>query len=248
MSGRPAAESVLVISGTGTGIGKTVTTAAIAALAAGRGGRVAVVKPAQTGVAPGDPGDCGDVRRLTGAVTARELTRYPDPLAPATAARRAGAPPVTLDQVTAAVKPLAAAHDLVLIEGAGGLLTWFDDDGMTLADVASALAAPVLLVTGAALGTLNATALAAEALARRRIACPGLVIGRWPAEPDLAARCNVTDLPRVSGLPLLGALPESMGGLARPEFHAAARAGLAPALGGEFDPGAFTAATAAPPP
>ncbi|MDG4864606.1 dethiobiotin synthase, partial [Streptomyces sp. T-3] len=75
--------AVLVISGTGTEIGKTMTTAAIAAVALRAGKSVAVVKPAQTGVGPDERGDADEVVRLAGAVTTVELARYPEPLAPA---------------------------------------------------------------------------------------------------------------------------------------------------------------------
>jgi dethiobiotin synthetase len=222
----------IVVTGTGTGVGKTVVTAAVAALAAGGGARVAVLKPAQTGVGPGEPGDLADVARLVPGVAVRELGRYPDPLAPATAARRAGAAPVTAAAAAAAARELAAEADLVLIEGAGGLLVRFTDDGDTLADVATRLGAPVLVVTAAGLGTLNASELTAEALARRGLGCLGFVVGSWPAEPDLAARCNLRDLPAVTGCRLLGAVPEGSGGLPPGEFAAVARHSLAPDLGG----------------
>lgn len=222
---------MLVVTGTGTGVGKTVVTAAVAALARAGGADVAVLKPAQTGVAAGGPGDLADVARLVPGVTGRELARYPDPLAPATAARRAGAPPVTPEQATAAARELAADHDLVLVEGAGGLLVRLTDDG-TLADVAAALDAPVLVAAAAGLGTLNLAALTVEALAHRGLTCAGMVIGAWPAVPDLAARCNLVDLPAVTGVPLLGMLPEGAGTLAPREFAAVARHSLAPALGG----------------
>lgn len=77
---------VLMVTGTGTDVGKTVTTAALAATALAAGRSVAVLKPAQTGVGPGEDGDADEVVRLAGEVTAVELARYPDPLAPATAA------------------------------------------------------------------------------------------------------------------------------------------------------------------
>src|SRR3954471_15422199 len=123
---------LLIVSGTDTGVGKTVVTAALAALL----GDVAVVKPAQTGVAEGEPGDIDHVRALTGITDLHELARYPDPLAPATAARRAGLPPVTPAQVAGHVQALQD-RDLVLVEGAGGLLVRFDADGGTIADVAA---------------------------------------------------------------------------------------------------------------
>ncbi|WP_159059917.1 AAA family ATPase, partial [Streptomyces scabiei] len=76
--------TVLVVTGTGTEVGKTVTTAAVAAVALASGRSVAVLKPAQTGVRPDERGDADEVARLAGAVTVRELARYPEPLGPAT--------------------------------------------------------------------------------------------------------------------------------------------------------------------
>ncbi len=233
--------SVLVVTGTGTDVGKTVVTAAVAALAAARDRRVAVLKPAQTGVTATGPGDLAEVSRLAGAVTTRELRRYPDPLSPEAAARRSGVPPVTPAEAATAAGELAADHDLVLVEGAGGLLVRFDSDGGTLADVAWALGAPVLLVAHAGLGTLNTTALTAEALVRRGLECIGVVVGRWPAEPDLATRSNLTDLPVAAGAPLLGVLPDGIAGLPRDEFLAVARESLSPWLDGDFDSDVFTA-------
>lgn len=228
---------ILVVTGTGTGVGKTVVTAALGALAVAAGRDVAVVKPAQTGVGPDQPGDIDEVRRLVGeSLTCRELARYPDPLAPATAARRAGMVPVSPLVAAAAVRELAAHHDLVLVEGAGGLLVRFDDAGGTLADVAAALDAPVLVVAAAGLGTLNHTALTVDALDARGLRCPGVVVGSWPAEPDLAALCNRTELPAVTGVPLLGALPEGAGCLPPERFLATARDGVAVALGGCWSP------------
>ena len=67
--------SVLCVGGTDTGVGKTVVIAALAALAHEQGTSVAVVKPAQTGVAPGEPGDLADVQRLAGVDDLHELAR-----------------------------------------------------------------------------------------------------------------------------------------------------------------------------
>jgi dethiobiotin synthetase len=229
--------SILVITGTGTGVGKTVTTAAVAALARDRGQKVAVVKAAQTGVLPGEPGDLADVVRLAGDVTTRELRRFPDPLSPEAAARRSGIAPVTPDEVAKAASELDATHDLVLVEGAGGLLVRFDPSGSTLADVAWALGALVIVVAEAGLGTLNATALTAEVATRRGLNVGGVVIGSWPADPDLAALSNLEDLPVAAGAPLLGALPAGVGDADPAEFLRHARGGLSPWFGGEFDAG-----------
>ncbi|WP_420032419.1 dethiobiotin synthase [Streptomyces sp. cg28] len=232
--------TVWVVSGTGTEIGKTVTTAALAAVALRAGRSVAVLKPAQTGVAPGEPGDVAEVVRLAGErVTGMELARYPEPLAPGTAAARAGLPPVRPAEIAEAAGKLAASHDLVLVEGAGGLLVHLDERGSTLADAARLLGAPVLVVAQAGLGTLNSVQLTAEALRARGLTQAGVVIGAWPRDPGLAERCNVADLPKVAGAPLLGAVPESSGGLGVSDFRATAGGWLAPELGGVWDGAGF---------
>ncbi|CAL9376791.1 dethiobiotin synthase [Streptomyces sp. enrichment culture] len=230
---------VLVITGTGTEVGKTVVTAAVAATALAAGRSVAVLKAAQTGVLPGEPGDAAEVARLAGPVTTAELARYPEPLAPATAARRAGRAPVHPHEVAEAAAKLATEHDLVLVEGAGGLLVRFDAAGGTLADAAGLLSAPVLVVTAAGLGTLNTTELTARELRSRGLDLAGLVIGSWPAEPDLAARCNLADLPDVTRAPLLGSVPAGSAALSPARFRAAAPQWLAPRLDGSWDGEAF---------
>ncbi|MEV5547482.1 dethiobiotin synthase [Streptomyces sp. NPDC052309] len=230
---------VLVITGTGTEVGKTVVTAAVAATAVAAGRSVAVLKAAQTGVGPEEPGDAQEVARLAGAVTAAEVARYPEPLAPGTAARRAGRAPVHPEDVAEAAAKLATEHDLVLVEGAGGLLVRFDAAGGTLADAAGLLGAPVLVVVPAGLGTLNSTELTARELRARGLELPGVVIGSWPREPDLASRCNLADLPEVAGAPLLGALPAGAGTLTPPAFRSTAPRWLAPALDGTWDAESF---------
>lgn len=230
---------MLVVTGTGTGVGKTVVTAAIAALARRAGRRVAVLKPAQTGVLPGQQGDLAEVVRLAGEVTTRELRRYPDPLSPEAAARRSGLPALTPAEAAAAATDLHRTHDLVLIEGAGGLLVRFGEDGTGLADLGWALGSLVLVVAEAGLGTLNATALTAEVATARGLHVAGVVIGSWPARPGLAALSNVADLSVAAGAPLLGALPEGMGMLDRGRFREQARRGLSPWFGGEFDADRF---------
>ena len=230
-----------MLTGTGTGVGKTMVAAAVATLALAARHKVAALKPAQTGVGPDEAGDLDEITRLAGPLTTRELARFTEALAPATAARRAGRAPVRPSDVASAAVELNRSHDLVIVEGAGGLLVRFDDDGGTLADVAWALGAPVLIVSAPGLGTLNATALTAEALQRRGIACAGVVVGAWPADPDLATRCNLEDLPVVSGVPLVGVLPDGAAELTPTEFLTTARRSLAPSLGGDFNAGAFAA-------
>jgi dethiobiotin synthetase len=201
---------VIVVTGTDTGVGKTIVSAALAALTPGS----VYVKPAQTG----DDDDAATVARLAGVET-HVLARYRDPLAPATAARREDRPGVRPEDVAAFVRGLDA--ETVIVEGAGGLLVRLDEEGGTLADVAELLQAPVVIVARAGLGTLNHTALTKEALAARGLECMGVVIGSWPKDPDLAARCNLEDLG-----PILGRIPEGAGDLNREDFLATVRANM----------------------
>ncbi len=211
--------TVLIVTGTSTDIGKTVTTAALAATARAAGRSVAVCKPAQTGVAPGEPGDLAEIQRLSGATRTLELARYPEPLAPDTAARRCGRPLLTLGEVAAAVDSLSDA-DLTLVEGAGGLLVRLGE--FTLLDLAQKLSAPVLVVTAAGLGTLNHSELTTRTLTAAGLHCAGLVIGSWPATPDLASECNRSDLPAVTGVEVVGVVPEGAGGWGSERFAAEA--------------------------
>ena len=159
----------VVVTGTDTGVGKTVTTAALAVALQHAGHHVAVVKPVQTGVVPGEPGDIDDVVRLTGLPAVEEITRLLNPLAPESAARLEGVWLPTMHEVATRIRRIAA--DLVLVEGAGGLLVRLDLEGGTLVDLARALEAEVVVVAREGLGTLNHTALTVDRL-RRRASAP----------------------------------------------------------------------------
>jgi len=220
---------VLLVTGTDTGVGKTVTTAALASLVDGSGSRVCVVKPVQTGVAAGEAGDVDEVVRLAGSVATRELVRLPDPLAPAAAARAAGVPIPDVAGHARSVLALAAAYDVVLVEGAGGLLVPFDSSGGTVADLAvqlrdAGVAVRCVVVARAGLGTLNHSALTTEALRHRRLDCAGVVLGSWPVEPDAAMLANLLDLPAVTRRPLLASIPAGAGSLPASLFRAEAPA------------------------
>lgn len=212
---------ITFVTGTDTEIGKTIVTAALAVRA---GESVAVVKPAQTGVGPDEPGDLAEIVRLTGVAALHEGVRLPEPLAPTTASRRAGIALPSVEEYAASIDDLAGEYDTVLVEGAGGLLVGLDADGNNLADLAEHLTSPFrfVVVTRAGLGTLNHTGLTIEALRSRELPVEGLVIGSWPAEPDLAESCNLEDLPATTGVPVIGRIPAGVGAWSREEFRAAA--------------------------
>ncbi len=135
--------SVLVVTGTDTGVGKTVVTAAVTALAIERGGPVAVVKPAQTGVEKGEPGDLDEVIPALGRDEHLRVRPLPRPAEPAAAARVSGLPDARPHRRGGRITELAESHRLVVVEGAGGLLVRFDEEGATLADLAHTLKAQV---------------------------------------------------------------------------------------------------------
>jgi dethiobiotin synthetase len=208
---------IVLVTGTSTGVGKTIGTAALAATASGS---VLVVKPVQTGALDGDS-DAREVARLTGVET-EEWTLLDEPLAPDTAARRQGVaiPPV----VAYAARIGALTQETVIVEGAGGLLVRLDASEGTLLDLATLLDAvtevEVVVVVAAGLGTLNHTELTVDALRARGLTVRGLVVGAWPADPGPAERCNLEDLQRIA--PLLAVIPDGAGALDREAFVAAA--------------------------
>lgn len=217
--------TIVVVTGTGTDIGKTVATAALAAAWRSAGARVGVCKPVQTGCEPGEPGDVDEVARLAGldATQLQELYRYPEPLAPETAARRAGMGFPELPVLVARIGEFARQHDVTLVEGAGGILVRLGPD-LTIVDVAAALAqqtdhqVETVVVTRPGLGTLSDTELTVDRLRDAGMTVGGVVIGAQPAEPDLAMQCNREDLPRLTGVPVVGAVPAASASLPPTDF------------------------------
>jgi dethiobiotin synthetase len=223
---------VFLVTGTDTEVGKTVVTAALAACLA-RHGTVAVFKPTQTGVGPGERGDVDEVRRLSAVTSVHEGVRLREPLAPTTAARREGVALPSVAEHAAAVHALAADHDTVLVEGAGGVLVGLDGDGNGLPDLAEHLDVSFgfVVVARAGLGTLNHTRLTVEALQRRELPVLGVVIGAVPAAPGLAERTNLEDLPTVTGVPVLAGVPAGAAALPSETFAPAAPCWFSPWLG-----------------
>ena len=210
--------TVVIITGTGTGVGKTIATAALASCARD----IAVCKPVQTG----DDDDLAEIARLSGVCESVSVARYPDALAPVAAAAAVGRSLPSADQIIDAVRSVDRSGRLTLVEGAGGLLVELATAGVTLRDLAVDLAAPVLVVCEAGLGTLNHTALTLEALENKGISCAGLVIGSWPASPGAAEEFNRGALEALA--PVRAVLPAGAAALSRADFAVMA--------GNAFDP------------
>ena len=152
--------SVLFITGTDTGVGKTMLTCAIAAALHERGVRVGVYKPIETGCRAGDHGlEAADTIQLVAAAGGRQALAsassytFEMPAAPLIAAEAAG---TSIDplRLVADFERLAADYEVVLVEGAGGLLVPIADH-YTYLDLAQQLCSPVLSVVGSRLGCIN---------------------------------------------------------------------------------------------
>ena len=200
--------TVVVITGTGTGVGKTIATAALASCAPD----VAVCKPVQTG----SDDDLAEIARLSGARELVSVARYPDALAPVAAAAAAGRSLPSAEQIIDVVRRVDRPGRLTLVAGAGGLLVELAAGGITLRDLAVELAAPVLVVCEAGLGTLNHTALTLEALENKGVSCAGLVIGSWPTAPGAAEEFNRGALEDLA--PVRAVLPAGAAALSPADF------------------------------
>ena len=236
--------SGVFVTGTDTGVGKTVAVAAIG-LAARAAGRDAVpLKPAQTGVEPGGVDDAEFVQSVLGTDEAPEAVcpyRLRAPLAPAVAASLEG---VRLDprRVRKRLEDLRGRHDLVVVEGAGGLLAPFCE-GVDMAGLATMLDLPIVVVARPGLGTLNHTLLTLEAAHRRGLTVLGVILAGLAAEPGLDEMTNPGVLARLSPVPLVGVLPHDPGlDVERGRPGDLARWGpgaIDPLLGGTFSPARF---------
>ncbi|MCI0346744.1 MAG: dethiobiotin synthase, partial [Chloroflexi bacterium] len=147
-------------------------------------------------------GDADFVAAATG-IPAEELLRFDEPLAPAVAAERAGRP-IDARALIDEIRSRETGCDLLLVEGAGGLLVPVTD-AMTMADLAGELDAQLVVVTRPGLGTLNHTALTLEAAARRDLPVAGLVVCGLSADPVVTERTNLERLEKIA--PLLDTVP-----------------------------------------
>jgi dethiobiotin synthetase len=198
----------LFVVGTDTGVGKTEVACALLAEARARGLDAIGMKPAQSGVAAGEPSDAERLRAACGGVEPLEAIcphSFAAPLAPALAARLEGRE-ISLAAVVEAARSLAARHAAIVVEGAGGLLVPLTARE-TYGDLAVALALPVLVVARAGLGTVNHTALTVEALRRRGLEVQAIVLDRTAPEDDPSVPHNAAEIARLTGIAPAATLP-----------------------------------------
>ena len=207
------------VTGTDTGVGKTVVSCALAAWCRRDGMDVGVMKPIATGgrrmIEQGKPRWVSDdaIALATAAKTRDPWSLvnpicFREPMAPHAAAQRARRP-IRLDVVSAAFRELARRHAFIIVEGVGGVLVPLTSRA-TVVDLIKQLRLPAIVVARPGLGTLNHTLLSLQALRAARVPCWGLMINH--ATPpsrrriDRAIiRSNLETLRRAA--PLLGELP-----------------------------------------
>jgi dethiobiotin synthetase len=198
--------SALLVTGTDTGVGKTFVACALAIALRRAGRRVAVCKPAESGV-EGEPQDARRLQEAAGDPAALEEIcpyRLRAPLAPAVAARLEGTT-IDLARVVALVARRAQAADVLLVEGAGGLLVPLAGT-TTYLDLARALALPLLVVAANRLGTVNHCALTARVARAAGLAVHGFVLSQPTPERDPSAATNAETISALTGMPCLGVL------------------------------------------
>jgi len=202
----------ILITGTDTAIGKTTVACGIAAALAARGLRVGVLKPAETGCPPAADGslipqDGTLLKYFSGsdAPLARVCpVRFAEPLAPLVAARRSGRA-VDWQAIEVAWQETSAAHDITLVEGAGGLLVPLAEN-RNFADVARAWRLPLLVVVGNRLGAINHALLTIRHARELGLDIIGYVVNSLQTEGDVATQTNAEMLRELLGPPL-GVIP-----------------------------------------
>jgi len=188
------------VTGTDTGVGKTLVSCTLARGLRLRGTDVGVMKPAETGVGVEGPQDAIALRQAAGVDDDLELIcpqRFAMPAAPSVAAAAEGRS-VDLAVIEASFRRLAARHDFMIVEGAGGLRVPITGD-RDMADLAQALELPLLVVARAALGTINHTLLTLEAIQQQGLPLAGVVISHTTGALSGADASNLEALRQALG-------------------------------------------------
>jgi len=207
------------VTGTDTGVGKTLVSCALLHAFAAQGKRVAGFKPVAAGCDDDDLNE--DAKRLRAAsgiqATYGQINPYcfAHPIAPHLAAKHAGAR-IDFSRILASYRELAGQTDEVVVEGAGGFCVPLNEK-QDSADLAKELGLPVILVVGMRLGCINHALLTLRAIGDYQLECAGWVAN--VLDEDMAAlQENIASLRERIGAPLLGVVPY----MAEPDAKAAA--------------------------
>jgi dethiobiotin synthetase len=204
--------SGVFITGTDTGVGKTFVACGLAALLRESGLRVGVMKPAETGCIEKDgrlfPEDAVRLKEASGCSVPLEKIcpfQWREPLAPSIAAERQGAV-IDVDRLIDIYDEISSAHDITLVEGAGGLMVPLLPS-YTYADFARVVKLPTLVVAANRLGAINHLLLALEHATCKGLRVLGYVLNQIQSEPSLATDTNYAALSTLTSVPCWGELP-----------------------------------------
>lgn len=198
----------IFVTGTDTGVGKTIVTASIAWNIAQAGKFVGVMKPVQTGTVVSGPTDIEFVQKALGPESSLEIScpyTFPDPISPLVASMISGER-IYIDRIKDSFKKLSAANDTVIVEGAGGILVPILEDYF-MSDLALDLGLPLIVVSRPDLGTINHTLLTLEYAKKKGIEVMGIVISNFPWDPGIPEQTNPELLLSLTGENILGVLP-----------------------------------------
>jgi dethiobiotin synthetase len=211
---KPSPIPGLLITGTDTGIGKTLIAGAIAANLRKQGLRVGVLKPAASGCVKRREGlvsedaeflaHCADSPHPLDIIAPQ---RFAEPLAPAISAQRLGVS-LDWDAIQRSMTMITRDSDIVIVEGVGGIMVPMDAKH-TMLDVAQWLKIPAIVVARPNLGTINHTLLTVDALRDAKLNVPGVVVNRYPAEmPGVAEETNPRAIEKWGKVPVLCIVPD----------------------------------------
>lgn len=197
-----------LVTGTDTEVGKTVVACVLIRALRDRGVDVGVMKPVSAG------GREDAIAMIEAAGVSDELDEVnpialPEPLSPNLAAERAGTA-IDLASILEAYRTLAARHDCMIVEGAGGLLVPLSNEA-SIADLVHGIGLPLLIVSRAALGTINHTLLTIEAARSRDLDIAGVIYNHvTPSTGDPSEAASPDIVTRISGVPSLGTIPHHL--------------------------------------
>jgi dethiobiotin synthetase len=202
------------ITGTDTNVGKTWVAAGLTAALRQQGVRAVYFKPIQSGCPQEEgrliPTDARLARTLAGLAEPLEVLTpicLRLPLAPGVAAAQAGVE-VDPGRIAAGLQDLAARYEFLVLEGAGGLYVPLIGTHFLVLDLIRWLNLPLAVVAKSGLGTINHTVLTVKAAQAAGIKVAGVILNRYPEKPGLATETNPGVIAALTGVDILGRLPE----------------------------------------
>ena len=211
----------LFVTGTDTGVGKTLISAGLAAALRARGIDVGVMKPIETGcpIRRGRllPLDALTLQEASGSRDSLDLInpyRFREPLSPMVAAEVSGRR-IDIGKIRERFVRLADRHPVLLVEGAGGLMVPITETSSFL-DLVGLLRLPLLVVIESRLGALNHSRLTVAAALHVRLPVAGAILNHPNEQRSLAQRTNLLALRRVLPVPVLAEVPHLTAGERQP--------------------------------